>query len=216
MDLQITGFCARALESLTPSQIIFLQNIPKAELHAHLNGSIPVRVLQEMAREYSEGATSDASKSDILQRGIEQLSTGVELKEIDDFFGLFPAIYALTSNPVALAQATRAVLESFLEGSNPQCAYLELRSTPRATENMTRLEYVETVLNEIDNINSKSEGNLAALIVCLDRRMDSNVARECLDIAINMKRVGRNVVGVDLCGDPTVCIRLMSLFRSYE
>ena len=206
----------KALESLTQPQIAFLQNLPKAELHAHLNGSIPVDILQEMARGYAERSTSDASKSTVVERGIEQLLKGVELKGIDDFFGLFPAIYALTSNRVALALATRAVLESFLEGTHPQCTYLELRSTPRATEHMTRLEYVETVLNEIDGFNSKSQRNVAALIVCLDRGMDSNAARECLDIAIYMKNNGRTVVGVDLCGDPSVRIPLMPFFCSKE
>lgn len=216
MHSQIGGPCAKALESLTQPQITFLQNLPKAELHAHLNGSIPVGILQEMARGYAGRKTFDASKSDVVERGIEQLLKGVELNEIDDFFGLFPAIYALTSDHVALALATRAVLESFLEGTSPQCTYIELRSTPRATEHMTRLEYVETVLNEIDDINSKNQRTVAALIICLDRRMDSNVARECLDIAIDMKNIGRTIVGVDLCGDPTVRIHLIPLFCSEE
>jgi len=201
----IAGYCSSALNSLTPSQITFLQSLPKAELHVHLHGSIPIKVLQDLAREHS--LTSDHHDvSEVVQSGIETLLRGFELREISDFFRLFPAIYALTSTPAALARATRSVLQLFLDGPTPECTYLELRSTPRATSYMTRREYVEVVLGEIDLFNQGADGNVreekAALIVCLDRRMDAGVAKECLDIAISMKKAGRKVVGIDLCGDP--------------
>ena len=206
----IAGYCSSALNSLTPSQITFLQSLPKAELHAHLNGSIPVSVLQDLARESAGNIDSEAAQS-----GLEKLLNGVELREINDFFGLFPAIYALTSTPAALARATRSVLQLFLDGPTPECTYLELRSTPRATPHMTRRKYVEVVLHEIDRFNRTANGNgnggtrdseKAALIVSLDRRMNAAVAKECVDIAVSMRKKGRKVVGVDLCGDPMVRI----------
>ncbi|KZP26063.1 Metallo-dependent hydrolase [Athelia psychrophila] len=195
----IRGFCEKALSSLTPNQVDFLQTLPKAELHAHLNGCIPIALLQDLAR---ERAASDNPASDAVQQGIEQLLNGVELNEIGDFFGLFPAIYALTSTPEALGRAARAVLELFLRGPTPQCQYLELRSTPRATAAMTRREYVRVVLDEIDLFNTGGGEIQAALIVSMDRRMGKADLRECLDIAVDLRREGRRVVGVDLCGDP--------------
>src|SRR6267154_1764662 len=122
----ITGYCLVALNSLTPSQITFLQDLPKAELHAHLNGSIPITVLQDLAREHSAGPDND--DSEIVRSGIDKLLEGIELKEIHDFFRLFPAIYALTSTPTALARATRSVLQLFLDGPTSDCTYLERRS----------------------------------------------------------------------------------------
>jgi len=207
----IAGYCAAALNSLTPSQKTFLQNLPKAELHAHLNGSIPINVLQDLAREHA--AIPNNNESETVQRGVEKLVQGFELKEIHDFFGLFPAIYTLTSTPAALARVTRSVLQLFLDGPTPECTYLELRSTPRATPHMTRKEYVEVVLSEIDRFNHGPDGDRAALIVSLDRRMDTGVAQECVEIAVSMREEGRNVVGVDLCGDPTAGD--MTLFAQY-
>lgn len=205
-QLGIAGFCAEAFESLSPSQTHFLQTLPKAELHAHLNGSIPISLLQDLAREYIATENRDSSDSKVVQNGVEQLLKGVVLDEINDFFGLFPAIYALTSTPATLARATRGVIDFFLDGPNPGCTYLELRSTPRETAHMTRKEYVETVLQEIDRFNYGAlNGQGAALIVSLDRRMGVAVARECLDIAISLRKAGRGVVGIDLCGDPMVC-----------
>ncbi|KAJ7482973.1 Metallo-dependent hydrolase [Mycena galericulata] len=197
MTGHISGPAAKALESLTDSQISFIRTIPKPELHAHLNGCIPIAELQKMAHEYSS-TSSDSLPSDFVMTGISKLLAGVVLDEIYDFFNLFPAIYALTSNPASLRRATKAVLAQFLDGPHPQCEYLELRSTPRETAEMSRIQYVRTVLDEIERY-PKSR---AALIVSLDRKMSLDVVRECVQIARSLKEEGRRVVGVDLCGDP--------------
>ena len=204
-----SGQAYEALKSLSPAQVTFLQNLPKAELHAHLNGCIPVQVLQEIAQErFASQADSDSSLSDVVKAGIEKLQTNIELKELHDFFNLFPAIYALTSNPAALALAARAVLTQFLEPSSDgpaQAAYLELRSTPRETPAMTRLKYVETVLDEVE----KYPADKAALIVSVDRKMSEAAAKEVVECAIILRKQGRRVVGVDLCGDPLVSLRIL-------
>ena len=193
-----------AIEALTPSQVDFLKALPKAELHAHLNGSIPIPMLQQLAKEYVPSATELSPIVSEIQSGIEKLRNGIVLERIYDFFDLFPAIYALTSTKEALARATGAVLAEFLEPKEgeefPQATYLELRSTPRKTAAMTRLEYVETVLDEVE----KYRPDQTAHIVSLDRRMSKEVADECVELAITLKRRGRRVVGVDLCGDPSV------------
>ncbi|KAI0327303.1 Metallo-dependent hydrolase [Cubamyces sp. BRFM 1775] len=204
----VAGYAADALASLTPAQLEFLQKLPKAELHAHLNGSIPFPVLQQLASEFStsaDGTTPAAPLPDAVRAGIQRLQDGVVLSELHDFFGLFPAIYAITSTPATLRRAARAVLDFFLapdadaaNGGHPHAAYLELRSTPRETPAMSRRQYVETVLDELEQYPPER----AALIVSLDRRMDRAAAAECIECAVSLKKAGRRVVGVDLCGDP--------------
>jgi adenosine deaminase len=125
----------------------------------------------------------------------------VRLDEISDFFQLFPAIYALTSTPEALAKATQAVLSSFLDPQLPpqpkilnshhhvstkplsgtntgvvptlpaaaQCTYLELRTTPRQTPQMSREVYLRTVLSTISASNYTT--SQVSIIASLDRRM---------------------------------------------
>ena len=204
MPKEIFGPPAVALASLTPEQVSFLQSLPKAELHAHLNGCIPLACIQELAREYVPEKGTMASEE--VLKGIESLRDGVPLNTISDFFGLFGAIYTLTSTPESLSAATRAVLADFLDGEAKQCSYLELRSTPRATSSMTRKEYVETVLDEVENYPKDQ----AAYILALDRKMAEDVASDCINIAIAMKIAGRRIVGVDLCGDPFVSRRPLS------
>ena len=191
-----------AIKALTPTQVDFLKALPKAELHAHLNGSIPLPVLQQLAKEYVPlDAEQDVTA---IQSGIQKLQDGIVLDVIYDFFKLFPAIYALVSTKEALARVTNAVLAEFLERKDgeeyPQATYLELRSTPKKTVAMTILEYVETILDEVE----KYRPDQAALIVSLDRRMPKEVAEECVEAAVTLKRRGRRVVGVDLCGSPNV------------
>ena len=206
--MALSKFALDAIEALTPSQVDFLKALPKAELHAHLNGSIPLPVLQQLAKEYVPLDADPDATLPVTQSGIEELRDGVELVDIYDFFKLFPAIYALVSTKEALAKATDAVLAEFLELKDgeeyPQATYLELRSTPRKTTAMTILEYMEIVLDGVE----KYRPDQAAFIVSLDRRMSKEVAGECVETAVTLKKRGRRVVGVDLCGHPTVGISL--------
>ena len=180
------------------------QRLPKAELHAHLNGCIPLTTLQELAE---STPASSLHQDDLIKRGLETLRAGVQLDDLDDFFSLFPAIYALTSTPHATRLATQAVLRQFLvpgylhADDPPQCEYLELRTTPRANENMTREEYLSAVLDEIEAYPSSK----AALLVSVDRRMSQEDAVSVVEIAIKLRKQRRRIVGIDLCGTP--CVR---------
>lgn len=202
--MQVSGPAGTALGSLTPAQTHFIQSLPKAELHAHLNGSIPISLLKELAAEclaFPDQSQPGSLPPATVQAGLETLSAGPALDEIHDFFHLFPAIYALTSTPDALRRATRAVLSIFLDGDAnvpAQAAYLELRTTPRATAAMTRAVYLSTVLDALEQYPPSQ----AALIVSLDRRMSVELLGECVDLACALRRQGRRVVGLDLCGDP--------------
>ena len=184
------------------------RRLPKAELHAHLNGCIPLKTLRELAE---ATPASSLHQDDLIKGGLETLRAGVQLDDLDDFFALFPAIYALTCTPHATRFAARAVLQQFLEpgylqpDDPPQCEYLELRTTPRANEHMTREEYLNAVLDEVEVY----PPGKAALLVSVDRRMSEEDAVSVVEVAIKLRKQGRRVVGIDLCGAPSVS-------RSYQ
>ncbi|KAF9261512.1 Metallo-dependent hydrolase [Marasmius fiardii PR-910] len=201
MSSGIAGQGAIALESLSDSQIDFIQRLPKAELHAHLNGSIPVPTLLELLKEYEssydkQNPSHKLSPTEILT-GINQLQN-LDLTSLHGFFGPFAAVYALTATKEATVKVARAVLSHFLDGDLPQCSYLELRTTPRESESMTRSEYVCAILEELEKYPKEKAG----LILSLDRRMKLEVMQECVGLASKLKEEGRRVVGIDLCGDP--------------
>lgn len=208
----ISGPASAALASLSPAQISFIRNLPKAELHAHLNGCIPISVLRQFAKSYDSNSSS-LSHQDIAA-GLYTLENFDKLLDIHSFFSAFKTIYTLISTREALATATRAVLAQFLESSNadpPECTYLELRTTPRSTPTLSATEYLDTVLSEVE----RYPPNQAALILSLDRRMPAHydetataiTIEETIATAVQLKKDGRRVVGVDLCGDPLVGVK---------
>lgn len=185
----------QALQSLSDEDVDFIASLPKAELHAHLNGSIPLKCLQQMAKSRLPDSTSSA-----IDQGLQALSNDILLAKITDFFSLFPAIYALTSTSENVTLATAAVLEDFListDGKPPQCTYLELRTTPRCTSSMTKKQYLCAVLQAM----GKYTGDQCNLIVSVDWRNTAEEALETVNLAIEFFKTGERVVGLDLCGD---------------
>ena len=65
---------------------------------------------------------------------------------------------------------------------------------------MDRERYLRVVLAEM----KRYRRDQVALIISLDRRMNVDVVRDCVRIALQLKTEGERVVGIDLCGDPTV------------
>ncbi|KAF5381891.1 hypothetical protein D9757_007598 [Collybiopsis confluens] len=207
MSSTIAGPAALALSSLSRSQISFIENLPKGELHAHLNGCVPLSVLRHLAESYEpDGDPSRPSLAQITA-GLHTLES-FDLDDIHGFFGAFRTIYALIATREALATATRAVLSQFLDSPSPneppECVYLELRTTPRHTSTLSVEDYIDCVLSEVERYTP----NQAALILSLDRRMPLDGDDTAVTIskvvaeAIRLKNDGRRVVGLDLCGDP--------------
>jgi adenosine deaminase len=124
------------------------------------------------------------------------------------FFPLFSRyIYSLCNDLSSLIYTTNSVLEDF---QADEVVYLELRTTPRAipSANITKVGYVQTTLDCISKFNASSSMK-TNLILSIDRRNDLPTALEVVDLAIKFRDQG--VVGIDLCGDPTV--GEVSIFR---
>jgi adenosine deaminase len=195
----LSGPGAAALQSLSKEDVSFLQQLDKAELHAHLNGCIPISTLQQLVD--SHVGTREARAQ--IQKGIDAMTRNLDLAAVTDFFQLFPAVHQLTSDPENLRVVTDAVLDQFLspqDGQLPQFQYLELRTTPRATPHMTRLEYLRVVLSAMERF----PRNKCALIVSVDWRMNSDDAMDCVSAAVSLKSQGMRIVALDVCGDFSV------------
>ncbi|KAJ3742992.1 Metallo-dependent hydrolase [Lentinula detonsa] len=201
----ISGPSLAALNTLSEEEVEFILGLPKAELHAHLNGCVGMEVLFELADEFVEGIGFEQSS---LKR-LESFS----IDDIGEFFKVFGVIYGLVSTREALGRVTRGVLGGFLgevgeeSESESECTYLELRTTPRRLGSSSAEEYLETVLEEVERYPKEKAG----LIVSVDRRMGvatenesegGITVEEVVNLAIELKKQGRRVVGVDVCGDP--------------
>ncbi|KAI9009960.1 hypothetical protein CLU79DRAFT_710889 [Phycomyces nitens] len=161
----------------------FCVQLPKIELHAHINGSLSpdtMRVLVER-KKHTNPSLAEFRIPDSLER-------------IDDFFTLFRFIYQLTDDEPSVVIATRNVISDF---ERDGVRYLELRTTPRENPatGMTKTSYLAAVLSAINEVR---ESIVVRLIVSIDRRNTLEQAQEALDLALHFRSQG--VVGIDLCG----------------
>ncbi|KAF2205706.1 Metallo-dependent hydrolase [Delitschia confertaspora ATCC 74209] len=174
----------------------FTRSLPKIELHAHLTGSISRECLHDIWKQ------KKAQKPDLdVEDPLMAIPPGKVDYDIKTFFPLFSSyIYRLCNDASSIEHSTQAVLNDFEADG---VVYLELRTTPRATHDLSKENYVKTILTIIASHNKKSNNKMKTyLILSVDRRNTIAEAEEVLDLALKYRSAG--VVGIDLCGNPAV------------
>jgi adenosine deaminase len=190
----------------TDVDIEFTRALPKAELHAHLSGSITPRTLHDIwETKQAKGQCLDLlDPLTVIQSGTQGFVN------VQTFFPLFDKyINRICDDPDSIRRATKQVLQDFQADG---VRYLELRTTPKANpiSSMTMVEHIDLVEGVIrewnrDDAASRDLEMKVYLILCIDRRMSAAKAMEVVDLAISHHiHGGKNhyVVGVDLCGNP--------------
>ncbi|ORX55373.1 adenosine deaminase-like protein-like protein [Piromyces finnis] len=164
--------------------------LPKIEFHAHLNGSITPKTMNELIeqRKGKEPDLAGFAVKKLIQPNFQ----------LEDFFPLFNTVYRLTDNTESIEYITRNVLKEF--AADGVC-YIELRSTPRQNleKGMKKKNYAETLISVINEINKKND-IIVRLILSIDRKASLEEAMETVNLAIELKSTGI-VVGVDMCGN---------------
>lgn len=188
----------------------WVRNLPKIELHAHLNGSIRNSTLLELARELGEKGTIIFSDFEYVIRKDD--------RSLCEVFKLFDLIHIVTTDHKTITRITKEVVEDF---AAENVVYLELRTTPKRNDSigMSKRSYMEAVLEGLRSVSSNSlDINLSSndtakcvagtkkiyvrLLLSIDRRESTAAAMETVKLALEMKDTG--VIGIDLSGNPTV------------
>lgn len=189
---------------------LFVQRLPKIELHAHLNGSIRRSTLRELAA----AKNVDPSNAIILARWPATLS---------EAFDVFRVIHSCVTT---LQDVERLAYELGQDLEEDGVVYAEIRTTPRsmvpadgakAEKQGSGLdEYVQAVLAGFSRYQqepakqSLSSGKnlprpgkvILRLLLSIDRAKHSaSQAQAIVDLAHRYS--DRGVVGLDLSGDPT-------------
>ncbi|KAM0561484.1 hypothetical protein ACHAPJ_003367 [Fusarium lateritium] len=167
--------------------------LPKIELHAHLTGSISRRALHEIwLRKKATGNTE-------LEDPLVVMPEGKHDYNLQTFFPLFSSyIYNLITEEESVRYTTTSVLTDFLDDG---VCYLELRTTPRSTPQLSAEQYIAALLNTISSFEAENPELHTRLILSVDRRHTPEQAASTLSLALKYRNKG--VVGLDLCGDPT-------------
>ncbi|WPG97680.1 Hypothetical protein R9X50_00046000 [Acrodontium crateriforme] len=192
----------------------FVTRLPKAELHAHLTGSVGRQTLHDVwLQKRADGQCED------LEDPLIAINPGMDFVDVMSFFPLFDTyVYALLNDVASIKYAAKRVIEEFAADG---VVYLELRTTPRECieTGLTKDDYVQAVNSVIAEANAASikDGfrNIEVrLLLSIDRKMTAEQAMEVIDLASkyqftpktsscgSQKTTSGQVVGVDLCGNP--------------
>ncbi|XP_055323946.1 adenosine deaminase-like protein [Sitodiplosis mosellana] len=174
---------------MKPNKEIFIEQLPKVELHAHINGSLSNETLCKLSQLKYGTDAKHTEKYHLLTK-----------MDLIDAFEKFKYAHELTDTPEAVALATECVIRDF---SDDNVVYVELRSTPRSTMKMTKDEYIMAVIDTILKMKSQLPSILVKLIVSINRRESIESAEENGSLASKYAKLHPNIVcGVDLSGDP--------------
>lgn len=115
----------------------FIKKMPKLELHAHLNASIPRSKFFELM---------DNEK---IEYNKEELSP----TNMKDCFGL---IFPMLTKAIKSKKQLRFVCESaFQYFYDDNVIYLEIRSTPKKLNDISEIEYVDQIIECIEQFEEK-------------------------------------------------------------
>uniref|UniRef100_A0A8C9BFQ1 N6-Methyl-AMP deaminase n=1 Tax=Phocoena sinus TaxID=42100 RepID=A0A8C9BFQ1_PHOSS len=167
--------------------------LPKVELHAHLNGSISSNTIKKLI----------AKKPGLkIHYQMTMIDKGKK-RTLEECFQMFQIIHQLTTGPEDILMVTKDVIKEFADDG---VKYLELRSTPRENATgMTKKTYVESVLEGIKQSKQENIDIDVRYLISVDRRGGPSVAKETVKLAEEFfLSTEDTVLGLDLSGDPTI------------
>ncbi|KAL0968697.1 hypothetical protein UPYG_G00270340 [Umbra pygmaea] len=173
---------------------LFYRQLPKVELHAHLNGSVSFSTIQKLM---------DRKPHLNIQHNMTAIRNG-QKRTLDECFQVFKVIHQLVDTEEDILMVSKDVIREFADDG---VKYLELRSTPREEKNsgMTKRSYIHTIMEAIRQCKNEGLDIEVRFLVAVDRRNGVEVAMETVKLAEEfMLATDGLVVGLDLSGDPTV------------
>uniref|UniRef100_A0ABK0LMV3 Adenosine deaminase-like n=1 Tax=Rattus norvegicus TaxID=10116 RepID=A0ABK0LMV3_RAT len=172
----------------------FYMQLPKVELHAHLNGSISSSTMRKLI----------AKKPHLQVHGHMTMIDKGKKRTLEECFQMFQVIHQLTTSAEDILMVTKDVIKEFADDG---VKYLELRSTPRGENatGMTRKTYVESVLEGIKQCKQENLDIDVRYLMAIDRKGGPTVAKETVKLAKEFFLSAEDtVLGLDLSGDPTI------------
>lgn len=181
-----------ATERVTASLNIY-RALPKVELHRHLEGSLRLDTMLEVARQHDITIPED----------VLRLSNLVQVQEEDkftfqNFLAKFNTLRLFYRSPDVIHRITREAIE---DAAKDNVKYMELRFTPVALSRAERfpihdvLDWVMTSAQEA----GKKHGVIVNLIASVNRHESPELAEQVAWLAA--EHIQDGLVGLDLAGN---------------
>ncbi len=165
-----------------------LQKLPKVELHCHLDGSLRIPTILDLAKQ--DKVTLPTSSSDKLSK---LLVIGKTRGSLEDYIKRFDITLSV---PEALRRTAYELIEDV---AKENVRYIEIRYSPilHTEKEMTIGESVEAVRRGLQR-GQKDFGVKSGIIVCGIRNISAAASLKLADLTVRYKNKG--VVGFDLAG----------------
>ena len=173
----------------------FLKRIPKADLHVHLDGSLRLSTLIELAKK--EGV----ELPDYTEKGLRQKVFKDKYASLVEYLKGFSYTGAVMQNAENIERiAYELGQDAIAEGVR----YLEVRFAPQlhTRKGMAQCDAVEAVLSGLREALAECPSIQAGILLCAMciGSEKANEAENLLTVELAKEFLGQGVVGVDLAG----------------
>lgn len=171
-----------------------IRAMPKIELHRHLEGSLRLTTLVDIAREY--GIEMPEYDIETMRPFVQMMPN--EERNVQHFLGKFMMLRQFYRSPQIVERIAR---EAVIDAALDNVTYMELRFTPKALCNITEESIPSTVSLVCNAANHAAAeyGITVRYIVSMNRHESVDLGEKTLRAALNHRHLG--IVGVDLAGD---------------
>jgi len=169
----------------------FIRELPKTELHCHLDGSLRLNTILELAEK--DKVDLPTRDPDMLRKAVTVQSNGITLPE---YIKKFDLTLKVLQTPESL---TRTAFELAEDCSKENVLYLEVRYSPilHTKQGMTTMESVDAVIKGLKQAEEEFKIK-TGIIICGIRSISPEVSYQLAELAVAFKN--RGVVGFDLAG----------------
>jgi len=171
--------------------IELLERLPKVELHCHLDGSLRVETVLDLAQKNNIKLPS--FDFDILRKA---LTIGDNRVTLEEYIERFDITLSVMQTPKSLKRIAFELIEDV---AKENVRYIEIRYSPilHTKKGMSLGESIEAVRAGLKE-GEKEFGVKSGIIICGIRNISPEVSLKLADLAIEYKNKG--VVGFDLAG----------------
>jgi adenosine deaminase len=182
---------AAPIEALPPVTEELVRALPKTDLHCHLDGSLRLRTILELAER--QRVTLPADTPEGLAKAIHM---GEICRSLEDYLTAFDVTLAVLQTEEALH---RAAYELAIDAASENVRYLEVRYSPvlHTRAGLKPTAIVDAVLEGL-RVAKRETDIKSNVIICGIRHMDPMTSVRLAELAVAYK--GKGVVGFDLAG----------------
>lgn len=169
----------------------FIHKLPKTDLHVHLDGSVRIATILELAEKYKiQLPTKDPAELSKL------IVCGEHTKSLDDYLRGFHIVNLVLQNKEGLKRAAYELAE---DAASENVRYIEVRYSPilHTAGGLKLTEISQAVIDGL-RLAERDFPIRTGVIICGIRNMDPTTSLKLAELAIAFKNKG--VIGFDLAG----------------